>query len=253
MEVDESNLPFSQLLFPFGSFELIFNLLNAPVMKMWGENTSFTQPDILFPGQFTNPFELSFNKKTKCFGISFQPWTGNLLLKIPAYEFTDKIVQLNDNNPLRILREQFLGSKDENEFIMYLESYLYHKIKTYQEDHITTFLAKTIILNQAPAEIKKISESLCICQRRIEQRFSERIGLPIRTFTRKVRFQKAVNLLKQPGCSNLTGIGLEAGYYDQNHFIRDFKQFSGHTPKAFTRNRSALQDFVCDLQKYTKV
>jgi AraC-like DNA-binding protein len=45
----------------------------------------------------------------------------------------------------------------------------------------------------------------------------------------------------------LTHIGLEAGYYDQSHFIKDFKEFSGTSPKKFLNQSSGMKSFVSDL------
>ena len=63
-------------------------------------------------------------------------------------------------------------------------------------------------------------------------------------YIRKARFQKAVNLLKTTPNLHLTQAGLQAGYYDQSHFINEFKQFSSVTPGRFIKNNSEIKDVL---------
>ena len=111
-EIEESDTPFTQLLFPFGSFELILNLHNPPKMQIFGSNKSFTQPDSFYPGQFTKPFILDFAKPSKCIGVSFHSWVGNFLFDIPAKEFTDKTISLNSISNDNNLLDKLLYSKN---------------------------------------------------------------------------------------------------------------------------------------------
>ena len=66
-------------------------------------------------------------------------------------------------------------------------------------------------------------------------------------FVRKIRFQNAVSLIQTNPMKSLSYIGLEAGYYDQSHFIREFKDFSGVTPKEFLKQNSDLNSNVSEL------
>lgn len=246
-DIEESDTPFTQLLFPFGSFELILNLHNPPKMQIFGSNKSFTQPDSFYPGQFTKPFILDFAKSSKCIGVSFHPWVGNFLSDIPAKEFTDKTVSLTSISNDNSLLDKLLHSKNESDLIFLLESYLIEKIKNYKMDSVTKLVAKTIISNPSLPNLENILCSLGISRRRIEQRFISSIGLPMGCFARKIRFQNAVSLIQVDSLKSLSYVGLEAGYYDQSHFIREFKKFSGLSPNVFKRETSSMKDFVSNL------
>jgi len=246
-DVREDDIPFSQLLFPFGSFELIFNLLNAPQMKMINEQSAFIQPDSLYPGQFTKPFVLNFTQSAKCIGVSLQPWVGNLLFNIPAQEFTDKITHIESVENKNGLRERLINAKSETDLLAQLEQHLTDKLRNYQTDIVSSHIARTIISNPATQEFKNIVSSIGFTRRRIEQRFLETTGLPMGFFLRKIRFQKAVNLLRFENNLSLTHIGLDAGYYDQAHFIREFKEFAGLTPSEFLKQNSEMKSFASEL------
>ncbi len=246
-DVNECDIPFSQLLFPFGSFELIVNLHNAPQMKVLGDNESFLQPESLYPGQFTKPFVLNFTQSTKCIGVSLQPWMGNLLFNIPAQEFTDRVTRVQSIDSKNQLREKLIDAKNETALLQQLESHLLDKLRDYKPDNVSSTIAKSIILNPTADAYKNIVGTIGISRRRIEQRFLETTGLPMSFFVRKVRFQKAVGLLRDDSNFSLTQIGLDAGYYDQAHFIREFKEFAGVTPKTFLKENSELKKFVSEL------
>ncbi len=248
-DIEESDIPYTQLLFPFGSFELILNLYNPPKMQILGDSKSFIQPNCFYPGQFTKPFTLDYAKASKCIGVSFHPWVGNFLFNIPAKEFTDKTICLDSINNQNNLLDKLLHSKNESDLIFILETYLIEKIRYYKMDSVSMLIAKSIISDPSSPNFNTILTSVGISRRRIEQRFISSIGLPMSSYARKIRFQNAVSLIKADKLKNLSYIGLEAGYYDQSHFIREFKEFSGLTPNDFKNDTSSLKEFVSNLMQ----
>jgi AraC-like DNA-binding protein len=71
-----------------------------------------------------------------------------------------------------------------------------------------------------------------ISQRQLDRLFRSHLGFNPKTFARVVRFQRALRRLGgEPGCT-LGELAAECGYYDQPHFVREFKAFAGTAPKA---------------------
>ena len=68
-------------------------------------------------------------------------------------------------------------------------------------------------------------------QRAAEKRFRRVVGATPKKFSSIIRLQTALNNYGK--CENLTDLGYSAGYFDQSHFIKDFKQFTGETPEKF--------------------
>ena len=108
-------------------------------------------------------------------------------------------------------------------------------------------MAKTILKKPSAEEYKDIVSTIGFTRRRIEQRFLESTGLSMGAFVRKNRFQNAINILNSRLSWSLTRIGLEAGYYDQSHFIREFKGYSGLTPKRFLLEQEETKGDVATL------
>jgi AraC-like DNA-binding protein len=78
--------------------------------------------------------------------------------------------------------------------------------------------------------IDKVASDACLSLRQFERKCKERLGMPPKAFARIVRFSKAYRLREAFPHLTWTAIAYEAGYFDQMHLIRDFKEFAGVTP-----------------------
>jgi AraC-like DNA-binding protein len=85
------------------------------------------------------------------------------------------------------------------------------------------------------APIAAITDELGCSGRHLSTRFREQVGVPPKLFARILRFQKAVRLIDT--MPSWATIAAEAGYYDQAHLVRDFRQFAGAAPTEFMHLR----------------
>jgi transcriptional regulator GlxA family with amidase domain len=72
-----------------------------------------------------------------------------------------------------------------------------------------------------------------LARRQFERRFKECTGFPPALFQRIARFQRTYRMLEDGTATSLTDIALAGGYFDQSHFIREFKRFSGLNPRDY--------------------
>ncbi len=80
-----------------------------------------------------------------------------------------------------------------------------------------------------------------INQRQLERQFNKYIGVSAKTFALINRFQNGINqLLYKKDYTKISDIAYENGYFDQMHYNRDFKRFTGNTPKAFVQSKKSL-------------
>ena len=63
-------------------------------------------------------------------------------------------------------------------------------------------------------------------------------GLTPKLFCRVQRFQKVLRRIRTGREVDWTGVALDSGYFDQAHFIHDFKAFSGLSPTAYAAHRT---------------
>lgn len=85
--------------------------------------------------------------------------------------------------------------------------------------------------------IAPLAEALGVTQKRLIAEFRDQIGLPPKTVARILRFDRAVKMINRPGEPDWIEIAMACGYYDQPHFVREFKEFAGATPSEFLELR----------------
>lgn len=93
---------------------------------------------------------------------------------------------------------------------------------------------------------KELSNLVYYSERHLDRIFESHLGMSIKTFSRMVRINKAIRLMKDPQCS-ITRVSHETGFYDLSHFIHDFKSVCGMTPRQY---RSNMSDFYSEIAKF---
>lgn len=89
------------------------------------------------------------------------------------------------------------------------------------------------IKDRGAAELEALAGAAGASRRHVERLFARFLGIPPRALTRVLRFQTALRaLMHDPGCT-LTSVAADAGYFDQAHFIRDFREMTGGVPRGY--------------------
>ena len=81
--------------------------------------------------------------------------------------------------------------------------------------------------------VVELADKMNINRRNMERRFTSAVGLSPKQLSRVARLQATVKMLDEKQYNSLTSLAYENGYYDQAHFIKDFKEFTGLSPKSF--------------------
>ncbi len=97
---------------------------------------------------------------------------------------------------------------------------------------------RRLVATSGTVPIATLVDELGCSRRHLAVRFREVVGMTPKTFGRMIRFERAVERLRT-GNDELGAIALDCGYYDQAHFNRDVRAFSGVTPGALLAQRHA--------------
>lgn len=84
--------------------------------------------------------------------------------------------------------------------------------------------------------LSDIQDMLQLSERGLERLFLKHVGLSPKLFSRVCRFQSSLKILRSKNFRCLTDVAFEGWYADQSHFIREFRQFAGATPRQFLRS-----------------
>ncbi|QDP73152.1 helix-turn-helix domain-containing protein [Legionella israelensis] len=167
--------------------------------------------------------------------FKFYPWTISTLFNISANELTQQSLGLEDILRVKIidnLQEKiqtapnpYCASNIIQEFLVNLHLAQNKKIASQQR---IVMVAQQLAKHPVIDSIEKLACHYGYSIRSLERHFQEMIGLSPKRFVSTARFQKVLHLLQ----ANIAWeeIAKSFDYYDQAHFIKDFKQFSGITP-----------------------
>ena len=179
----------------------------------------------------------AFASTTDRLMIWFTPFGLSRFTNIPANTLTNQIVELNAvfGKAANYMYEFTGNTTSLIQRIGWIEKFLMHHFRE------PTTIEKSIFyvanqLNETKGNISfdLIRAGIPLSTRQLERKFKALIGVDIQTFIRLCRFDFAKTLLLKQPSLKLTEIGQEAQYYDQSHFIRDFKTITGTTPKRFS-------------------
>jgi len=87
-----------------------------------------------------------------------------------------------------------------------------------------------------------LAEECNVSERQLQRLFLQHVGVSPKFFARTVRINHVFDLLKITNDRLWHDIVYHCGYFDQSHFIMEFKEFSGVTPEVFFRSTSIITD-----------
>jgi AraC-like DNA-binding protein len=103
-----------------------------------------------------------------------------------------------------------------------------------------------LVASQGRIRIAPLCAELGVSPRHLTRRFGAQVGLPPKVVARQLRFAAVRRALQAPGDRPWTEIALRAGYFDQAHLSRDFRELAGITPTQFVARRIPQGGLVGD-------
>ncbi|WP_150266463.1 helix-turn-helix domain-containing protein [Paenibacillus tepidiphilus] len=179
-------------------------------------------------------------------GIRFYPGGLQRFLREPACLFTNQIRSLGEvSRAFAAELQEVIGlSGSAPERIRGLEQYLLGRWQRSDvRDAVFRNALNTIYLAKGDITVKELSRRECVSEKQLGRIFREHAGVGTKTFARIIRFQHALTALHTPEIRTLTDAAIGGGYYDQAHFIHEFKSFSGLLPSDYREMLPGLSVF----------
>lgn len=179
-----------------------------------------------------------FTGKVRLFTIQFRPNGFFKLFGIPLNLMTDNFYEASDviDKGMRIYNERLNEAGDLIMMKILTDEFLLkHLIKSKANDPYNSITAASAFLfeNSARVNIKRLAYEANMSLRTFELKFTRQVGIPPKLFARITRFNYALLIKIRNISTSWTEISHKCGYYDQMHFIKEFKQFAGDTPLNF--------------------
>jgi len=235
LEAEATPSPVRQRVVPDGCMEMIFNYGDR-FYQYPEDGLCILQPQSFVFGQITSFLEIAPSGVTGLVAARFLPEGLAPFIDCSVASLENKAVAIQDifGKEGEELEQAILHSSSNRERIDLIEGFLLAKLESQGTiDNITRACVETILKTQGQLGVTELADRLNIHRRNMERKFETAVGMSPKQLSRVVRLQSALKLLEQQKYSNLTSLAYESGYYDQAHFIRDFKEFTGISPKSF--------------------
>lgn len=212
---------------------LFFYIGDRISMQQNGQGEFVEQARSVVVGPQLTRVTLDIKKRHKAVRVGFQPGGLHRLLGIPLKEIVDAsfdaaVVFGNEMNEINE-RLQYATEYDEIRYI--IEDFLLKKCQKLKPELPFDRAMEEILRHNGTISMDRIAGLACLSIRQFERVSIERIGFSPKLFARLTRFSRAYRLRENFPELSWTHIAYECGYFDQMHFIRDFKQFAGVTPR----------------------
>ncbi|TKK64137.1 AraC family transcriptional regulator [Ilyomonas limi] len=155
---------------------------------------------------------------------------------LPAHELFNQSVSLDnifEKNKIEEAEEKLSSAASHKDKTKIIEQFLLSQLKERKKDKLIVEAVKLIYQSNGLIRIKELTQKLFISQSPFEKRFRSLVGTTPKKFASIIRFNAVLNDLEK--AKSLTDLCFEHNFFDQAHFIKDFKQYTGDTPESFKR------------------
>jgi len=240
----ETNGTFEDTVFPSGSTEIIFNLGTGKWQTATGEGF-VTTPSIELWGQIIRPLPIRSIGRNTMLGIRFFPHGAACFLNDKIDLFNNQVVDFRDlsGNEVSMLYEKLLETTTWNKRIGLIQDFLLQRLSLSEKRS-----ARAAVVSDVMNEIKQqdffdnlenVASRYGISSRYLQKLFLQYTGLTPKLYSKIARFQNSLRLVTKKD-SSLTSIAYDCGYFDQSHFIREFRSFTGLTPSGYSAESSPI-------------
>lgn len=175
------------------------------------------------------------------FGAKFKPGGFYPFVEQPVSRLTDDSVSLRDlfGERGQDLEQEILAPKDEAELVEVAETFL--RRRSPKRDDTVEMIGRVIdciATNPGITRVDTLVSQLGLSKRTLQRIFGRYVGVSPKWVIRRYRLHEAAERLAAGKSVNLPEMAFDLGYFDQAHFIKDFKNIVGTTPAKYAASAS---------------
>ena len=200
------------------------------------DGKKIAQPSILLLGQKTFLKRHFTSNNFLNFQIVFQPAALFRITGVPADEFTNQFIDAESIFPrsIRITFEKLQLAKTYNEMVIIGEAFATELISRPQKNfHQLDTVTMLMMKKCGNIPLDWLAKETFLCPKQFRRNFNERVGVNPKTYSQVIRFNKAFNIKNRYPNMDWLSIAIECGYWDYQHLVKDYKDFTGLTPTEF--------------------
>ena len=211
----------------------------APLRVHFSDRTYDRRPRLFIGGQLRREApELESDGRFGLIGTEFTPTGFHRLFGLDAEPFTDDIADLRDLWPdeAPALEDELAGQPDVPARIAALDRALCERARHASPPPPIEPAVERVLAERGLIRVGALAEHCGMGTRRLHRQFLRVVGVGPKHFAKVVQVNAVVAGLQGMDRGSLETFALDCGYYDQAHFIRDFRRFVGAAPMDFLRD-----------------
>lgn len=215
-------------------------------------NEAQQAPAISICGQQVSRYNFYLSSEYLMIRVHFHPGALYRLLRVPLTEFTDSWFDATSviNTEIGRVNERLANCMNYTEMICIVEDYLLQKIKALKCDtHPLDRTANFIAADPSRFSLDWLAGQACLCPRQFNRKFTERMGVGPKFYSRIVRFYKAYAYKEAHPDDDWLTVALLFGYNDYQHMVKDFKQFAQVTPTTWINQDNQSPERILQLER----
>ncbi|MFL6531293.1 MAG: DUF6597 domain-containing transcriptional factor [Chthoniobacterales bacterium] len=235
------------MILPDGAVELIINLGDPQKLCDPADHrraTTFRHSWI--SGERVAPLVIDEIGVVHLIGVRLRPAGAWPLLGIPVSEFTGQVVELDAvlGREIELLREQLGSAADDDARFDLVERWLIERIRPRTAPTPAVTYALGVIGRGGAMRVGDIAADAGVSHKHLLREFDRCVGLAPKSFARLCSFQRAIKWIGDKPNVEWADAAVACGYYDQAHFIHEFRAFSGLTPASYLKQRGPFLNYL---------
>lgn len=234
---------------PDGNVQVVIDLTESP--KYIYDNFTLKEIQacrrVWFSGMRNAPITIPSGSDSEMFIISFHKGMAYPFVEMPMDELTDLVVdgQLVMTEEILTIRDKILEVAGHSEMFLRAEAHLMEVFRSRLiRNPFITYAVSHILNNPAQTTISELTRKVGYSQKHLISMFRKHVGITPKAFLQIARFQKVITEIEARRAPDWGAVAHDCGYYDQAHFISDFKHFSGFTPRQYLETQRDFRNYV---------
>ncbi|GEP98209.1 helix-turn-helix domain-containing protein [Chitinophaga cymbidii] len=244
-KADADKPPFrdTESLIPDGTIELMFNFGDDYAQVKNGAKETVKGSHII--GIRKHALHISQTSHQHVFSIRFRPGGSYPFFRIPVHLFANGFWSIREllGEELQELEEQLYDTEDA-ERVRLTDRFLLARLRLQDEDYRFTAGCAKWLLKNPGLPVAEACRMFGANYKKLERKFNQVIGLTPSELLKIQRFNKAILTMYSCRFPSLTEVAYACGFYDQSHFIREFRQLSGHSPRQFLKEQFTIVQVI---------
>ena len=225
----------NHLIVPDGTVELIIS--NTTIGRQYQPGGPYFPLKSHLAGLKTKPQRVRFSEPYELYGIRIRPAGLAMFTREPISETIDCAVPPEAwlGSGFLTLEKRLHSAKDDETRVLLMEQFLLGQLLEHQQqqDVILDVALETMRQSGGNARLDGIAQQLSVSCKTVERRFVRALGIPPKRYFRLYRFVNALRWYYQHPPEKLSDIAYEHGYFDQMHFVREVRAFTGCAPREY--------------------